>query len=69
MSEITINARKGNFLKISFGLWSPQETNNSTINAIEFLLWAKTDLKGNDKRSIGNALGNIKKAIHIVLLT
>ncbi len=30
----------------------------------EFLDWAKDDLRTNDKRSIGNGLGNIKKAIH-----
>ncbi len=64
MDEIQINARGENFLNISFGLWSPHSTNDSAISAIEFLLWAKTDLKGNDRRSIGNALGNIKKTIH-----
>jgi len=64
MNEIQINARGDNFFNISFGLWSPPSNNDSAISAIEFLSWAKTDLKGNDRRSIGNALGNIKKAIH-----
>jgi hypothetical protein len=40
------------------------KTDNSFVTAKEFLVWAKEDLKTNDKRSIGNGLGNIKKAIH-----
>ena len=34
------------------------------IKPLEFLAWAKTDLKGSEKRARGNALSNIKKAIH-----
>ena len=30
----------------------------------EFLSWAKSDLKGGDRRAMGNALSNIKKSIH-----
>jgi len=63
-NEIQISARGDNILNISFGLWSPQKANANIISAKEFLSWAKLDLKGNDKRSIGNALGNIKKSIH-----
>jgi len=37
---------------------------SSIIGPSDFLSWAKSDLKGGDKRSIGNALSNIKKAIH-----
>ncbi len=37
----------------------------SQISPKEFLKWAKSDLKkSQDKRALGNALGNIKKAIH-----
>jgi hypothetical protein len=37
---------------------------SSIIAPSDFLSWAKSDLKGSDKRAIGNALSNIKKAIH-----
>jgi len=30
----------------------------------EFLSWAKSDLKGGNRRAMGNALSNIKKSIH-----
>jgi len=35
-----------------------------TVSSEEFLRWAKSDLKGGGRRECGNALGNIKKAIH-----
>ena len=41
-----------------------QITNSNTVSAKEFLEWAKKDLENGDKRSIGNGIGNIKKAIH-----
>ncbi len=37
---------------------------NRQIIPKEFLSWAKSDLKGGNKRSLGNTLGNIKKALH-----
>ncbi len=37
---------------------------NNQIAPKEFLLWAKRDFKGGTKRSLGNTLGNIKKALH-----
>jgi hypothetical protein len=30
----------------------------------DFLSWAKSDLKGSDRRAVGNALGNVKRALH-----
>ena len=36
----------------------------SQVKPNDFLKWAKSDVKGSDKRARGNALGNIKKAIH-----
>ncbi|MCF8278082.1 MAG: hypothetical protein K9J17_15215 [Flavobacteriales bacterium] len=41
-----------------------QDTNSNTVSAKEFLEWAKKDLENSDKHSIGNGIGNIKKAIH-----
>jgi len=34
------------------------------VSSQEFLSWAKSDLKGSDRRAMGNALSNIKKSIH-----
>ncbi len=34
------------------------------VSSQEFLSWAKSDLKGGDRRAMGNALSNIKKSIH-----
>jgi hypothetical protein len=41
-----------------------QNNNPFFVTPREFLDWAKKDLETNDRRSIGNAIGNIKKAIH-----
>jgi len=41
----------------------PKQDSNQ-IQPKEFIAWAKSDIKGADKRGRGNALGNIKKAIH-----
>ena len=35
-----------------------------SVESAEFLRWAKADLKGGGRRERGNALGNIKKALH-----
>jgi hypothetical protein len=37
---------------------------NEQIMPKDFLSWAKSDLKEGNKRSLGNTLGNIKKALH-----
>lgn len=37
---------------------------NRSVSSQEFLSWAKSDLKGGNKRAKGNALSNIKKSIH-----
>jgi len=37
---------------------------NRRVSPQEFLSWAKSDLKGGDRRAMGNALSNIKKSIH-----
>lgn len=37
---------------------------NRVVPSQEFLSWAKSDLKGGDRRAMGNALSNIKKSIH-----
>ena len=37
---------------------------NRLVSSQEFLSWAKSDLKGGDRRAMGNALSNIKKSIH-----
>lgn len=42
----------------------PPNNNPYAIFPREFLNWARLDLSVNDKRSIGNAIGNIKRAIH-----
>ena len=34
------------------------------VSSHEFLSWAKSDLKGGNRRAMGNALSNIKKSIH-----
>jgi hypothetical protein len=39
-------------------------TSNHHVSPEEFLSWAKSDLKGGDRRAMGNALSNIKKTIH-----
>lgn len=44
--------------------YPPAKIDRNQVKPMEFLQWAKSDLNGGDKRSRGNALGNIKKAIH-----
>lgn len=44
--------------------YHPPKIDRNQVKPMEFLQWAKSDLNGGDKRSRGNALGNIKKAIH-----
>ena len=45
-------------------LFIPNRDNSSKISPKEFLSWAEKDLKSQDKRARGNALSNIKKALH-----
>ena len=47
-----------------FALFSPHGCLLKLYGSEKFLAWAKTDLKGSEKRARGNALSNIKKAIH-----
>jgi len=42
----------------------PSEQESNQVKPIEFLAWAKSDIKAGDRRGRGNALGNIKKAMH-----
>jgi hypothetical protein len=44
--------------------YPPKKPDRNQIKPTDFLYWAKLDLKGGGKRERGNALGNIKKAIH-----
>lgn len=46
------------------GLSERSIPNVNKISSKDFLDWAKTDLKGSDRRSRGNGIGNIKKVIH-----
>jgi len=41
-----------------------KRTEPEFIAPAEFLSWAATDLKGSDRRNVGNALGNVKRALH-----
>lgn len=52
---------KINYINICYPL---PEKSTGAITSQEFLSWAKSDLKRGDKRSMGNALSNIKKSIH-----
>lgn len=52
------------FVQDIFCVTPPYANCPERIKPLDFLAWAKTDLKGSDGRSIGNAVGNIKKAIH-----
>ena len=38
--------------------------NANFVSPNEFLEWAREDLEQSDRRAIGNAIGNLKKAIH-----
>ncbi len=44
--------------------YNPPKQESNQIETNEFLAWAKSDIKAGEKRGRGNALGNIKKAIH-----
>src|ERR1043166_6817802 len=46
------------------GLGIPKPSDPAFVPPAEFLEWAITDLKGKNRRNIGNALGNIKRSIH-----
>ena len=46
------------------GLFIAQRVEPEFVPPAEFLSWAATDLKGSDRRNLGNALGNIKRALH-----
>jgi hypothetical protein len=42
----------------------PADKGDNIVSPDEFLQWAWSDLKGSDKRNRGNAIGNVKRAIH-----
>jgi len=44
--------------------YTPPKQEGNQIEPNEFLAWAKSDINAGGKRGRGNALGNIKKAIH-----
>jgi hypothetical protein len=46
------------------GQFLPKGNSKAKVSPREFLSWAMKDLKSNDKRGRGNALSNIKKALH-----
>jgi hypothetical protein len=46
------------------GLFEEESPPSEKTRPSEFLSWAELDLQGTDKRSRGNALSNIKKALH-----
>jgi hypothetical protein len=46
------------------GLAEPESNAPGRIKSQEFLTWAERDLSGGDERGRGNALGNVKKALH-----
>jgi len=52
-----------NHKKIVICYSHPKQDSNQ-IKPKEFIAWAKSDIRGGDNRGRGNALGNIKKAIH-----
>jgi hypothetical protein len=52
------------YLQTVIGLYEPTPSRSATIAPKEFLSWAEKDLKSQDKRARGNALSNIKKALH-----
>jgi hypothetical protein len=46
------------------GLYEPENNLSARIRPQEFLTWAEKDLSPGDARGRGNALGNVKKALH-----
>lgn len=46
------------------GLIEPTKSITSKVSPKEFLSWAEKDLATSDKRARGNALSNLKKALH-----
>src|SRR6266566_9261738 len=46
------------------GLTEPESILPGRVKPQEFLAWAERDLSSGDERGRGNALGNVKKALH-----
>jgi hypothetical protein len=46
------------------GSTDPESIPPGKVKPQEFLIWAEKDLSGGDERGRGNALGNVKKALH-----
>src|SRR5450759_3401261 len=57
-------ASSTHFIADIVGLNEPESESSDRINSKEFLAWAETDLAAGDKRGRGNALGNVKRALH-----
>lgn len=57
-------AKMKHYLYAVIGLNEPSATRAAKVSARDFLSWAGKDLKSHDKRARGNALSNIKKALH-----
>jgi hypothetical protein len=53
-----------NFISQVVGLFEPETHVPDQVAPREFLAWAEKDLSSGDKRGRGNALGNVKKALH-----
>src|SRR5438552_14088133 len=51
-------------MKEVVGLSIEKRVDPKFVAPAEFLSWALTDLKGSGRRNLGNALGNIKRALH-----
>jgi hypothetical protein len=52
------------FVSKIVGLFDPEKPVPDQVAPREFLMWAEKDLSSGDKRGRGNALGNVKKALH-----
>lgn len=52
------------FITEIVGLNEPESDPSARVSPKEVLAWAENDLAAGDKRGVGNALGNVKKALH-----
>jgi hypothetical protein len=51
-------------VSICFAVATKESLNKRRIIPVDFLNWAKLDIKNNDRRGIANAITNAKRAIH-----
>ncbi len=52
------------FITEIVGLYEPESNLSARVKPQQFLTWAEKDLSPGDTRGRGNALGNVKKALH-----